>query len=100
MNLSPGQHRSAAAPEAPAQADPLEKLTRVQEELRLYDDHPIPAPWREAVKVAREAAWNMLCAVQDVRWAPAGEEDWRPLNKCDGELRAALAQLDSLGGGE
>jgi|GEM_PF-3742435 len=83
--------RMNAAHEAPAQADPMEKLTRIQEELGLYDDQPaqpIPAPWREAVKVAREA---LIAAEQD-------SADFQRVNV--DEIRAALAQLDSLGGGE
>jgi len=63
--------------------------------------HPIPAPWREAVKVAQEA---LVCAK---RWHQG--DKWR--DDCTAEQRAAweehaanldaaLAQLGSLGGGE
>ncbi len=34
------ERKRAAAPEAPAQADPLEKLTRLQEEMGLYNEAP------------------------------------------------------------
>lgn len=139
----------AAAPEAPAQADPLEKLTRIQEELGLYDDKPaqaeqaaepvrderaafeawandyaltaepnysqatkadclaafragaafasterqpsVPAPWREAVKVARKAL--RACEVRSV-------SEWEVVDMTPKIVRAALAQLDRLEGGE
>lgn len=165
-----GALQLAAAPEAPAQGDPLEKLTRIQEELGLYDDKPaqqargerqsyrddddmptevavlkrewkamrlalsmprtptrvdliqclkcqqfwtgpvdaecphcnpaqpsVPAPWREAMKVAREALKNVEenCAAGD----EYPESFMKPGFDPD-KLNAALAQLDSLEGGE
>lgn len=144
----------AAAPEAPAQADPLEKLTRIQEELGLYGDKPaqaeqaaqpvrdersafeawandyaltaepnysqatkadcwaafragatfasterqpsVPAPWREAMKVAREALKEMISITKIHQKATGENFAWAELP----EAAAALAQLDALEGGE
>lgn len=55
--------------------------------------HPsVPAPWREAVKVAREALQAVL---EDTGIA---EDDWN--RAAFGKGYAALAQLDALEGGE
>ena len=103
----------AAAPEAPAQGDPLEKLTRIQEELGLYNDKPaqadmgnpisVPAPWREAVKApnAIEAAAKMLCARMDYPWDYMPEKGREAMRgNATAILDAAIAQLDALEGGE
>ena len=59
-------------PEAPAQADPLENLTSIQEELRLYDDYPIPPQWREAMKVALESGRELIAAEKAYNEARGG----------------------------
>lgn len=138
----------AAAPEAPAQGDPLEKLTRIQERLGLYDDMPqaeqaafeawvakvqpaywraeawqteawamwqsisaaigskerqpsVPAPWREAVKVMREALASAKRWHQGDKWRDNCTAEQRAAwEEHAANLDAAIALADSLEGGE
>lgn len=56
----------------------------------------VAAPWREAVNVAREALKEMVSITEIHQRATKQNFAWAELP----EARAAIAQLDSLGGGE
>lgn len=114
----------AAAPEAPAQTIPAEldvrrilldvvpgdgngqevyaknvdDVVRVLTELsEKAETQPIPAPWHEAVKVAREALATVQASIVE-EGISAGRREYR--SELFTRMTAALAQLDSLGGGE
>ncbi len=99
--VQPGAAVLSAAPEAPAQS-PLgdgEYLLLLLEYIAYHlcsntstlnvmkTNYPIPAPWREAVKVAREAL--KTCERRSV-------SEWEVVDMTPKIVRAALAQLDSL----
>jgi hypothetical protein len=90
--------------EAPAQGD-HEPQNEPHVSLASVEAQPIPAPWREAVKVAREALLDVKHGLEGAKiWAgmqwhynPLHPFKYLPLRD---KASAALAQLDSLGGGK
>lgn len=90
-----------AVPEAPAQADPLEKLTRLQEEMGLYDEAPAQAA-PSAGEVEREKLilamlHNAMARMDRARniltnGKPTPDCNWGMLDSSD--LRAALSHKE------
>ena len=82
--FSMGEHHQEIA------ADCVRLIDKARSALSSTDRQPsVPAQWREAVKVAREA----------LDWANDAlpESDWPETSR---KVHAALAQLDALEGGE
>lgn len=72
--------------------DLYDLLGKLADQQAAAEAQPIPAPWREAVKVAREAMVAVRINMRNNAPHLAGKS-W-------GYLDAALAQLDALEGGE
>lgn len=108
-----------SAPEAPAQGDARkDRMQKVRDFIQADADlargiasteapaqPSVPAPWREAVKVAREALVDVKHGLEGAKiWAgmqwhynPLHPFKYLPLRD---KTAAALAQLDALEGGE